>query len=95
MSDQSDARRKAVALKYDGTAGGSAGAPKVVAKGAGFVADKILALAEEHGVSVHEDKDLVEVLSALELGEEIPDDLYEVVAKLLAEIYRLNGKFGS
>lgn len=84
-------RKKAVALKYDRDKGKSVqAAPQVVAKGAGFLADEIIRRAMESGVFIHEDKDLVEVLSRLDLGDEIPPELYDAVAKVLAMIYRLN-----
>ena len=80
-------RNKAVALKYQPL---SDHAPKVVAKGEGRVADKILEIARKHNIYVHNDPDLIEVLSQLDLKAEIPADLYAVVAELLAFIYRLN-----
>jgi flagellar biosynthesis protein len=84
-------RKKAVALKYDQEVGRSEkAAPQVVAKGAGLVAEAILKKANEAGVYIHEDQDLVEVLSKVEIGAEIPDELYEAVAKVLAIVYRLN-----
>ncbi len=82
--------KKAVALKYDIE---RAPAPKVTAKGFGSVAEKIIALAKENGVPVKDDPDLVEVLSRLDINEEIPPDLYVVVAELLAFIYRMNSEF--
>jgi flagellar biosynthesis protein len=54
------------------------------------VAEKIIALAQEHGVPIREDPDLVQVLSQLDLQQEIPPTLYQVVAELLAFVYRLN-----
>ena len=78
----------AVALRYDRE---GAGAPEVVAKGRGEVAEAILSAARDHGVPVREDRDLLELLSACELGDEIPVELYEVVAELLSFLYRLNG----
>lgn len=78
----------AVALRYDRD---GAGAPEVVAKGRGEVAEAILAAAHRHGVPVREDGDLLELLSACDLGDEIPVELFEVVAELLSFLYRLNG----
>jgi len=80
-------QNKAVALKYKAL---EDTAPKVVAKGRGKVAEKIIQIAKEHDIYVHEDPDLIEVLSQLDLREEIPPDLYVVVAELLAFIYSLN-----
>lgn len=87
-------RKRAVALKYD-PEGASMGrqAPEVIAKGAGFMAEQILKKAEEAGVHVHEDSDLVEMLGKLEIGQEIPEVLYSAVAKVLATVYAMNQRF--
>lgn len=69
-------------------------APRVVAKGAGSVADRILELAREHGVPLFEDRDLVELLSVLELDAEIPSNLYGALAEVLAHVYRVNRQLG-
>ncbi len=79
--------RNAVALRYDA---GAAGAPQVVAKGRGDVAEAILEIARAHGVPVREDKDLVELLSQCELLDEIPVELYSAVAHVLAYLHALN-----
>jgi len=79
----------AVALKYD-TAKMSA--PRVVAKGADLVARKIREVAAEHGVPIVEDRPLARALfTTVEIGEEIPEKLFQAVAQLLAYIYRLKG----
>ena len=80
---------KAVALKYEKE---KDAAPRVVAKGGGSVAEKIIETARVHNVPLHEDKNLVEVLETLDLETEIPPELYRAVAEVLAFIYRLNGK---
>jgi flagellar biosynthesis protein len=80
---------KAVALKYEKE---KDAAPRIVAKGRGFVAQKIIETARAHGVPLYEDKNLVQVLEALDLETEIPTELYRAVAEVLAFIYRLNGK---
>lgn len=80
---------KAVALKYEKE---KDAAPRVVAKGRGSVAEKIIETARVHNVPLHEDKNLVEVLETLDLETEIPPELYRAVAEVLAFIYRLNGK---
>lgn len=80
--------RTAVALRYDGH-----GAPRVTAKGRGYVAEEILALAREHSIPLHEDTALVSLLARLELNEEIPEKLYRAVAEVLAFAYRLRGKW--
>ncbi|GIO61172.1 MULTISPECIES: EscU/YscU/HrcU family type III secretion system export apparatus switch protein [Paenibacillus] len=83
--DPSPSLKKAVALKY---APGDNDAPVVVAKGRGKVADTILETAKEHGVPVQEDAALVEVLSKLDLDQQIPPELYHLVAEVLSYIYR-------
>lgn len=80
---------KAVALKYNKD---KDPAPKVVAKGSGYIAEKIIETAKAHNVTLYEDKNLVQVLEALDLETEIPPELYRAVAEVLAFVYRLNGK---
>ena len=82
------ARLSAAALTY---IPGFDKAPRVVASGEGKVAETILALAREYGVPIHEDPDLAYALAALDIGEDIPPELYVVVAEVLAYIYRLAG----
>lgn len=79
--------RKAVALKYDM---GNDRAPRVTAKGKGYLAEKIIEVAEEHGVPLYEDRELSQVLEALDLDTEIPNELFQAVAEVLAFIYRMN-----
>jgi len=78
-------RQVAVALAY----GQTPGAPKVVAKGRGLIAQAIIARARLHGVYVHESEDLVGLLMQVELDQQIPPQLYLAVAELLAWLYRL------
>ena len=78
-------RQIAVALTY----GQNKGAPKVVAKGRGLIAQAIIERAKQHGVFVHESEDLVGLLMQVELDQEIPPQLYLAVAELLAWLYRL------
>ena len=80
-------RDRAVALPYGR---GGVGAPAVGARGEGLVARKIVERALEAEVPVVEDAALVSALLSLELGEEIPAELYEVVARVLAWVYRLD-----
>ncbi|MGB9671418.1 MAG: EscU/YscU/HrcU family type III secretion system export apparatus switch protein [Halothiobacillaceae bacterium] len=87
MSDKPQAPPLAVALHYDG-----GGAPRLVAKGGGEVAERILEVAREHGVPLHEDPALARALARLELGEEIPRALYQAVAEVLAFALRLSGR---
>ncbi len=81
--------KKAVALKYEP---GKDAAPRVVAKGKGPLAEKILALAKEAGVPLREDQELVEALMKLEIEAQVPPELYEAVAAVLAWAWKLNGK---
>jgi len=83
-------QKKAVALRYDKEQDES---PRVVAKGAGEIALKIIALAEEYGIPVREDADLTEILARLNLNENIPAATYLVVAEILAFVYRSNDKY--
>jgi len=82
-----DKQKKAVALKYNK---GKDSAPKVVAKGKGYIAEKIIEAARENNVPLYEDKNLSQVLEALDLDTEIPPELYRAVAEVLAFIYKLN-----
>jgi flagellar biosynthesis protein len=64
-------------------------APKVVAKGKGLVAEQIIAKAREHGVYVHQSKELVSLLMQVDLDQDIPPALYRIVAELLAWLYHM------
>jgi len=75
----------AVAITYES----SSGAPKVVAKGRGLIAEQIIARAQEHGIFVHHSKELVTLLMQVELDDQIPPALYRAVAELLAWLYRI------
>ena len=77
-------RPLAIALRWEGR-----GAPRVIAKGQGEVAQRILALAAAHDVPLREDPALVEILSHVELGREIPAPLYQAVAAVIAFAYSL------
>jgi flagellar biosynthesis protein len=77
--------RLAVALAYRE----AAGAPAVVAKGRGLIAETIIERAREAGVYVHESPELVALLMRVDLDERIPPQLYVAVAELLAWLYRL------
>ncbi len=74
----------AVALRWEGH-----GAPQVTAKGQGEIAEKILALAAQHAVPLREDPLLVEVLSKVDIGREIPRTFYQAVAEVIAFAYHL------
>ena len=79
-------QRKVVALRYQPT---DDRAPKITAKGQGYIAERILEVASAHHIPVRQDKNLVEVLSRLDLTQEIPPDVYKAVAEILAFVYRL------
>ncbi len=79
-------KNKAVALSYkDGD-----NAPKVVAKGRGIIADKIIEKGKEEDIFVYEDNKLVEELIRLDLNEEIPPSLYEAVSRIIIFVYQLD-----
>jgi len=77
----------AVALKYQPK---SDNAPRVTAKGKGKVAEKIIEIAKKNNIYIHNDPDLIEILSQLDINDQIPPDLYIVAAELLAFVYSLN-----
>lgn len=79
----------ATALKYNP---GETRAPEVVAVGKGTVAEQIVAIARETGVPIHEDPGLAYTLSSLEIGQEIPVELYQAVAEVLAFIMLVDSK---
>lgn len=87
MSDERGKRvlQTAVALAYQG----GTGAPKVVAKGSGLMAEQIILRAQEHGVFVHESKELVSLLMEVDLDHQIPPALYRAIAELLAWLYHI------
>lgn len=87
-----DPQAKAAAIKYNPE---SDHAPKVVAKGKGILAEKIVNLAVENNVPVYEDPDVVEILSKVDIDEEIPYDLYQAIAQVLAFVYRENQRWKS
>lgn len=89
MTDSSRTHRRelAVALQYDGE-----NAPRVTARGAGELAERIIELAREHEIPLQENAPMVELLSHLELGEEIPPALYLAVAEIIAFAYYISGK---
>ena len=77
----------AAALKYDGK---SDSAPRVTAKGKGAIAEKIIELAKKHKVPIKEDPALAQILSRLDIDEQIPSELYKAVAEILAFVYSIN-----
>jgi len=83
-----DAQKTSIALNYDGS-----GAPVISASGAGLIAEEILERAKQAGVPVIEDARLASLLSTIPLGEEIPGELYEAVAKVLVFLLQLESNF--
>jgi len=81
--------KKAVALRYDKD---KDNAPKLVAKGKDSIAEKIIEIANENRVPIYPDKDLVQVLEALDLDFQIPAELYRAVAEVLVFVHDLNRK---
>lgn len=73
--------KKAVALRYDEK---NNAAPVIVASGLGYMAEKIVEIANESGVPVYEDNSLATVLTQMKLGTEIPEELYQVVVDIYA-----------
>ena len=82
--------QKAVAWKYVPKVDR---APKITAKGSGLLAEKIIAVAKENRIPIQEDPALVQILSQLDFYQEIPPEVYGIVAEILAFIYSLNKKY--
>lgn len=89
MNESTKTRALAVALRYDK---GTNEAPRVIAKGRGLVAERIIAMAEEHGVIIEANPMLAESLSGVELDETIPIELYESIAVVIGYVLRLGAK---
>jgi len=87
--NEHDRNKLAVALSYER---GKSDAPKVAAKGKGYIAEQIIKLAKEHNIEVREDADLVVLLSKLEIDMPIPLEAYAAVAEILAYVYKANDK---
>ncbi|MBT8342295.1 MAG: flagellar biosynthesis protein FlhB [Desulfatitalea sp.] len=79
--------KKVAALRYDPTRDQT---PKVVAKGRGKVAERILALARENNIPMVTDHNLVHLLESLDINTDIPAELYQAVAEVLVFVYRMN-----
>ena len=87
MKNNNPVLHKAVSLQYKK---GKNAAPKVTAKGQGWMADRIIKMAQENNIPIREDKDLLHLLSEIDVGQEVPESLYKVVAELLAWVYQIN-----
>ncbi len=90
MKEARDPRKRAIAVRYQSD---SDPAPKVVAKGQGVLADRILAIAAKEGIHIQEDPDLVSLLAKVDVDDTIPEELYRAVAEVLAFVYRLNRNY--
>jgi flagellar biosynthesis protein len=80
----------AAAIRYDSA---KDDAPRLTAKGKGHVAERIIELARQHNIPVRSDKALVQILSKLDLDQQIPPDLYRAVAEILAFVYSANEQY--
>ncbi len=78
----------AISIKYST----EESAPKVTAKGYGYIAEEILHIAKENNIPIKQDAELTELLAQVEIDEEIPQILYEAVAQILVFAYQLSGK---
>jgi len=87
MNDKTEAPLRAIALKYDGEK-----APVITATGEGAIAEEIVRIAGEFDVPLREDVMLADILSKLDLGDEIPPLLYRVIAEVIAYAYIVSGK---
>lgn len=83
--------KTAVALKYDME---TDAAPRIIATGKGYLADKIIETAKQENVPIHQDAAVAKSLSKLELGDNIPPELYEVVAQIMIYVDRVDGLKG-
>ncbi|WP_175405820.1 EscU/YscU/HrcU family type III secretion system export apparatus switch protein [Shewanella sp. MEBiC00475] len=88
MTDDPKKISQAVALSFDGKS-----APKITATGKDLVAEEIISIAKEAGIHIHQDPHLSDFLQLLELGDEVPKELYLLIAELIAFVYMLDGKF--
>ena len=82
-------KKKAVALGYNRS---KDNAPRVLASGAGEIANRIIDLAKEHVIPIKEDPDLIEILSKVEVDQEIPPNLYKAVAEIFSFLYKITKK---
>lgn len=83
--------KKAAALKYEP---GKDTAPRVIAAGRGEAAENIIEQAGEHQVPLHKNESLAETLSLMKLGQEIPRELYDIVAEILVFVSKIDSEYG-
>ena len=81
-------RQLAIALHYEK----GSGAPRVIAKGKGTIGAKIIEVAKAHDIPIEENELLAGALSNVEIGDEIPAELYKAVAEVLIFVLRLSGR---
>jgi flagellar biosynthesis protein len=86
MTKQLNKKKRAVAMAYRG----EDGAPRVLAKGSGVSAEAIISLARDSGIYVHSSPELVNLLMQVDLDSEIPPELYNAVAEILAWLYSMD-----
>jgi flagellar biosynthesis protein len=89
MDSSRNLQKQAVALRYEPR---KDRAPKITGKGRGHLAERILELARQHNVPIRQDKNLLQILSRLDLYQEVPPEVYQAVAEILAFIYRLSNR---
>lgn len=89
MKEEGHPVKKAVALRYQPD---EDLAPRVIARGSGEVAEQIIRTAQQAGVPLQEDASLVQLLSKIDLNQQIPPELYRVVAEVLSLVYRMEVK---
>lgn len=91
MKNEDNQPKRAIALVYHQA---QDAAPRVVAKGSGIIAEKMLETARQNAVPVYQNKALSNMLMAVDLDREIPRELYHAVAEVLAYIYRVDQSIG-
>jgi len=84
-----DKQRKGAALGYSTTDK----APRIIAAARGILVEKLLEIAERYNITIYKDADLAEALTGLDVGTEIPEELFRAVAEVLAYCYRTNSEF--
>jgi len=89
MDPSTNKQKQAVALRYEPK---KDRAPKITGKGRGYIAEKILELARQHDIPIRQDKNLLQILSRLDLHQEVPPEVYKAVAEILAFLYRLSNR---
>ncbi len=89
QTPQTLADKVAISIEYESA---SSGAPKVTAKGKGYIAEEIIQKATELGIPIQKDTALVGLLSQVELNHEIPEELYESIVQVLIFAYQISGK---